>query len=125
MVNMTGKLVQLGHYIDGQAAAGSSGRTAPVYNPALGVATTEVALASTAETQAAIASARRALPEWSETPALRRARVLFRFRDLIEQHSGELASILTREHGKVLPDARRGRDNELEIFYIVMHSCQK
>ncbi|MEX1994282.1 MAG: CoA-acylating methylmalonate-semialdehyde dehydrogenase [Steroidobacteraceae bacterium] len=112
---MTGKLEQLGHYVDGHAVAGNSGRTAPVYNPALGVATTEVALASAAETQAAIASARQALPEWSDTPALRRARVLFRFRDLIEQHAGELASILTREHGKVLPDARGEVTRGLEI----------
>jgi malonate-semialdehyde dehydrogenase (acetylating)/methylmalonate-semialdehyde dehydrogenase len=99
---MTSKLQQLGHYVDGKAVAGNSGRTAPVYNPALGVATSEVALASVAETRAAIASARAALPEWSDTPALRRARVMFRFRDLIEQHAGELAAIITREHGKVL-----------------------
>ena len=112
---MTGELEQLGHYIDGRRVAGESGRKAPVYNPALGVATTQVALASAAETRAAIAAARAALPEWSDTPALRRARVLFRFRDLIEQHSDELAGILTREHGKVLPDARGEVTRGLEI----------
>ncbi len=112
---MTTNLEQLGHYIAGQRVAGRSGRSAPVYNPALGVATTEVALASAEETRAAIASARTALPEWSETPALRRARVLFRFRELVERHSDELAAILTREHGKVLADARGEVTRGLEI----------
>ncbi len=112
---MTAGLEQLGHYIGGRRVAGRSGRTAPVYNPALGVATTEVALASADETRAAIAAARAARPEWSDTPALRRARVLFRLRDLIERHSEELAAILTREHGKVLADARGEVTRGLEI----------
>ena len=112
---MTADLEQLGHYIDGRRVAGGSSRKAPVYNPALGVATTQVALASADETRAAIATARKALPAWSDTPALRRARVLFRFRDLIEQHSEELAGILTREHGKVLADARGEVTRGLEI----------
>ncbi len=112
---MTAKLQQLGHYIDGKPAAGGSGRSAPVYNPALGVAATEVALASAAETRQAIASARAAFAEWSDTPALRRARVMFKFRDLIEQHAGELAAIITREHGKVLADARGEVTRGLEI----------
>ena len=112
---MTAKLQQLGHYVDGKPVAGRSGRRAPVYNPALGVATTEVALASADETRAAIASARAALPGWSDTPPLRRARVLFRFRDLVEQHADELAAIITREHGKVLADARGEVTRGLEI----------
>jgi malonate-semialdehyde dehydrogenase (acetylating) / methylmalonate-semialdehyde dehydrogenase len=112
---MTAKLEQLGHYIGGQRVAGRSGRAAPVYNPALGVATTEVALASADETRAAIASAHAALAEWSETPALRRARVLFRFRELVERHADELAAILTSEHGKVLADARGEVTRGLEI----------
>ncbi len=112
---MTGKMEQLGHYIGGRRVAGRSGRSAPVYNPALGVATTQVALASAGETRTAIAAARTALPEWSETPALRRARVLFRFRDLIERHADEIAGILTREHGKVLGDARGEVTRGLEI----------
>ena len=112
---MTAKLQQLGHYIDGKPVSGGSGRYAPVYNPALGVAATEVALASAAETRQAIASARAAFAEWSDTPALRRARVMFKFRDLIEQHAGELAAIITREHGKVLADARGEVTRGLEI----------
>jgi len=112
---MTGELEHLGHYIGGRRVAGASGRSAPVFNPALGVATTQVALASAGETRAAIAAARAALAEWSDTPALRRARVLFRFRDLIEQHTEEIAGILTREHGKVLADARGEVTRGLEI----------
>ena len=112
---MTGKLEQLGHYIGGRRVAGAAGRSAPVFNPALGVATTQVALASAAETRKAIAAARAALPDWANTPALRRARVLFRFRDLIEQHAEEVAGILTREHGKVLADARGEVTRGLEI----------
>jgi malonate-semialdehyde dehydrogenase (acetylating)/methylmalonate-semialdehyde dehydrogenase len=112
---MTGEMEHLGHYIDGRRIAGESGRSGPVFNPALGVATTQVAFASADETRTAIAAARAALPEWSDTPALRRARVLFRFRDLIEQHAEEIAGILTREHGKVLDDARGEVTRGLEI----------
>ncbi len=112
---MTGELEQLGHYIDGRRVAGKSNRIAPVFNPALGVATTQVALASAGETRRAVAAACVALKDWSDTPALRRARVLFRFRDLIERHSEEIAGILTREHGKVLADARGEVTRGLEI----------
>ncbi len=112
---MTAKLQQLGHYVDGKSVPGRSGRAAPVYNPALGVATTEVAMASGDETRAAIAAARAALPGWAEIPPLRRARVMFRFRDLVEQRADELASIITREHGKVLADARGEVTRGLEV----------
>ena len=112
---MTAKLEQIGHYIGGRRVAGTSGRSAPVFNPALGVAAMEVALASADETRTAIQSARGALAEWSETPALRRARVLFRFRELIEKHGDELAAFITREHGKVLADARGEVTRGLEI----------
>ena len=112
---MTSRLEQLGHYVGGRRVAGRSGRSAPVYNPALGVATRQVALASAAETRAAIAEAAAALPEWSDTPALRRARVLFRFRELVERRAEDVASLLTREHGKVLPDARGEVTRGLEI----------
>jgi malonate-semialdehyde dehydrogenase (acetylating)/methylmalonate-semialdehyde dehydrogenase len=112
---MSAKIEQIGHYLDGKRAGGRSGRAAPVFNPALGVAASEVALASADETRAAIASARAAFPGWSETPPLRRARVLFRFRELVEQHAEELAGLITREHGKVLADARGEVTRGLEI----------
>jgi malonate-semialdehyde dehydrogenase (acetylating)/methylmalonate-semialdehyde dehydrogenase len=112
---MSAKIERIGHYLDGKRTAGRSGRAAPVFNPALGVAASEVALASADETRAAIASARAAFPGWSETPPLRRARVLFRFRELVEQHAEELAGLITREHGKVLADARGEVTRGLEI----------
>jgi malonate-semialdehyde dehydrogenase (acetylating)/methylmalonate-semialdehyde dehydrogenase len=77
-----------------------------VFNPATGEVTTKVALASTAEVDAAVAAARAAYPAWSQLSALRRSRFLFRFKALIEEHHDELAGLITREHGKVLSDAK-------------------
>lgn len=96
----------VGHFIGGQKVAGTSGRSAPVYNPATGKQTGAVALASAQETRAAIAAAQGAFPAWAATPPLRRARVLFKFNELLGRHEDELAALITAEHGKVLSDAR-------------------
>ncbi|HEX7116673.1 MAG TPA: CoA-acylating methylmalonate-semialdehyde dehydrogenase [Steroidobacter sp.] len=105
----------LGHFIAGAARAGSSGRFGEVFNPATGRVSAQVSFASKAEVQAAIHAAREALSAWSETPALQRARVMFRFRTLVEQHADELAAIITSEHGKVLSDARGEVTRGLEV----------
>ena len=105
----------IGHFIDGRAIAGGSGREAPVYDPATGKVRAQLALADAAETGAAVAAARRALPAWSATPPLSRARVLFRFKALIEAHADELARLITLEHGKVLSDARGEVIRGLEV----------
>ena len=105
----------IGHFIDGRAIAGGSGREAPVYDPATGKVRAQLALADAAETGAAVAVARRALPAWSATPPLSRARVLFRFKALIEAHADELARLITLEHGKVLSDARGEVIRGLEV----------
>ena len=97
---------ELGHFVNGREAAGASGRRGPVYDPSSGALRGHVAYASTAETQAAIAAAAAALPAWSATPPLQRARVLFRFKALLEAHLDELARLITAEHGKVFSDAR-------------------
>ena len=97
---------EIGHWIDGQEVAGTSGRTADVYNPATGEVQARVALASTAELDAAIASAARAQVKWGATNPQRRARVLARFVDLIGRDMDKLAEALSSEHGKTLPDAR-------------------
>jgi len=97
---------KLGHFIGGKFVAGGSGRTGVVHNPATGAVRGTVAYASADETRAAIAAAAKALPAWAATPPLQRARVMFRFKALIEQHLDELARLLTAEHGKVLSDAR-------------------
>ena len=105
----------LGHYVEGRAIAGASGRWGPVFDPATGATTARVAYASVDETRAAIHSARAALPVWAETPALQRARVLFRFKALLETHADELARLITHEHGKVLSDARGEVTRGIEV----------
>jgi malonate-semialdehyde dehydrogenase (acetylating)/methylmalonate-semialdehyde dehydrogenase len=77
-----------------------------VFNPATGEVTGLVRLGDAATVDAAVQAARRAFPAWAETPALRRARVMFRFKELLEKHHDEMARLITREHGKVLDDAR-------------------
>src|SRR5688572_6011841 len=105
----------IGHFIDGRAIAGGPGRAAPVYDPATGKVRAQLALADAAETGEAVAAARRALPAWSAMPPLSRARVLFRFKALIEAHADELARLITLEHGKVLSDARGEVIRGLEV----------
>ena len=106
---------QIGHWIGGRAVAGASGRTAPVFDPARGVQTAEVALASAAEVDGAVKLAADAAAAWGETPSVRRSGMLFRLRELLDAHRDNLAAVVTREHGKVLADAQgevaRGLDN--------------
>lgn len=105
----------LGHFIAGRSVPGSSGRTARVYNPATGRVAANVALASAAETQAAVAAAAAALPGWRATTPLARARILFRFKELVERNAAELSALITAEHGKVLSDARGELTRGLEV----------
>ncbi|MGF6771522.1 malonate-semialdehyde dehydrogenase (acetylating)/methylmalonate-semialdehyde dehydrogenase [Paraburkholderia sp. GAS199] len=97
---------QLGHYIGGAAVAASSGRFKDVFNPATGKVSGSVALASVEEVDAAVAAAKAAFPAWSETAPIKRARILFKFKELLNQHHDELAMLITREHGKVFTDAQ-------------------
>jgi malonate-semialdehyde dehydrogenase (acetylating)/methylmalonate-semialdehyde dehydrogenase len=93
------------HWIDGQESPSSSGRTAEVFDPALGVVTKHVALANDAEIKKAIASAKAAFPEWRDMSLARRQAIIFNFRELLNRKKPELAAIITEEHGKVLSDA--------------------
>ena len=93
------------HWIDNAEHASKSGRTAPVFDPALGGATKEVALANEAEIAAAIASAKKAFPAWRNESLAKRQAIIFNFRELLNARKGELAEIITAEHGKVLSDA--------------------
>src|SRR6476619_6772222 len=93
------------HFINGKHVRGG-GRTSDVFNPATGEVSAKVALASSAEVDAAVAAARAALPAWSKLSSLRRSRVLFKFKALLEKHHDELAAAITREHGKVFSDAK-------------------
>ncbi|WP_291010887.1 CoA-acylating methylmalonate-semialdehyde dehydrogenase [Hydrogenophaga sp.] len=94
------------HFINGQAAAGSASRTQDVFNPASGAVSARVALANAADVDAAVAAAQAAFPAWADTPPIRRARVMFKFLELVNQHKDELARLITLEHGKVFTDAQ-------------------
>ncbi len=95
----------IGHFINNETVAGTGAERLPVFNPATGAQTGAVAVATAAEIEAAIAAARAAFPAWAATPPLRRARIMFRFKELVEQHKDELAKAITLEHGKVIADA--------------------
>ena len=93
------------HFVGGKAFTGASSRTGEVYDPALGVVTKHVALASTADVSDAVAVAKAAFPAWRDLSLARRQSIMFRFRELLEARKVELAEIITSEHGKVLSDA--------------------
>lgn len=95
----------ISHWIDGAISPSTSGKTAPVYNPATGQVTANVALASQEEIDATIASATKAAKTWGNLSIAKRQAVLFNFRELLNARKGELAEIITAEHGKVLSDA--------------------
>ena len=105
----------LGNYIGGQHVASQSGRTAPVFNPATGAQSKEVALSSADETRAAIANAQEAFKTWSQVTPLNRARIMFKFKALVEAHADELAELITAEHGKVFSDAKGELTRGLEV----------
>lgn len=96
---------QIAHYINGENHKGSSDRTAPVFDPALGKAVSEVSLANQADIAAAIATAKAAFPGWRDTSLAKRQQIIFKFRELLNERKHELAEIITAEHGKVLSDA--------------------
>ncbi|MBF4579611.1 CoA-acylating methylmalonate-semialdehyde dehydrogenase [Frigoribacterium sp. VKM Ac-2530] len=103
------------HWIDNVEVPGASGRTAPVWDPALGVVTKDVSLADRSEIDAAVASAARAFPAWRDLSITKRQQIMFRFRELLNERKGELAEILTSEHGKVLSDALGEITRGLEV----------
>ncbi|TFD42037.1 aldehyde dehydrogenase family protein, partial [Cryobacterium sp. TMT1-2-1] len=105
----------ISHWIDGAAAAGTSTRTAPVFNPATGQVAKNVSLASTADVDVAIASALAAFPAWRDTSQAKRQSIMFNFRELLNARKGELADILTAEHGKVSADALGEITRGLEV----------
>ncbi len=106
---------QLSHYIDGARVAGQSGRYGEVFNPATGEQSAEVPFASTAEVDTAVAAAQNAFAGWAATSPQERARVMFRFKALLEEHMDELAALVSAEHGKVLSDAQGSVTRGLEV----------
>jgi len=109
----------IGHFINGRLADGS-GRTQDVFNPATGKPVRQVALASRSTVEQAIAAAQAAFPEWRNTPPLKRARIMFRFKELLEQNQDRVAALITEEHGKVLHDALGEFQRGIEV---VEYAC--
>ncbi len=106
---------QLHHFIDGRPVAGAGGRFGEVFNPATGEVSAHVPFAGAAKVDAAVAAASAALPGWAATPPAERARVMFRFRELVDAHQGEIAGLITAEHGKTLADAKGSLTRGLEV----------
>ncbi|TSE24530.1 CoA-acylating methylmalonate-semialdehyde dehydrogenase [Tepidimonas aquatica] len=109
----------IAHWIDGRRHGGLGERRQPVTNPATGAVSAHVVLADRAEVDAAVQAAAAAWPAWADTPPLRRARVLFRFLELLHRHHDELARAITAEHGKVLADAHGEVTRGIEIVEFV------
>ncbi|MFD2180009.1 CoA-acylating methylmalonate-semialdehyde dehydrogenase [Veronia pacifica] len=107
-------MTKVTHYINGRNTPASE-RSQAIFNPATGEETGRVSLASVSETEQAIAAAKAAYPAWSEMSALKRSRILFNFRALLETHMDELAELITLEHGKVLEDAKGEITRGLEV----------
>ncbi|MDX5379499.1 MAG: aldehyde dehydrogenase family protein, partial [Halomonas sp.] len=107
-------MTTLGHLINGTRVA-DEGRTQNIFNPSTGEVGGQVSLASKATVEEAIATAQAAFPAWRNTPPAKRARVMFRFKQLLEEHADEICRLIGQEHGKIVHDAKgelqRGIEN--------------
>ena len=108
------------HFVGGKSFSGQSKRTSKVFNPATGEQSAEVKLASTKDVNDAVSNAHKAFVSWSEKPPLQRARVMFKFKELIEKNYDELTKIIVSEHGKVYEDAKGSLTRGLEV---VEYAC--
>ncbi len=106
---------QIGHFVGGKTVNGTSGRTADVFDPNTGEVQAKVALASKSEVEKAIANAEAAQPAWAATNPQRRARVMFKFLELIAKENESLAKLLSSEHGKTVPDAKGDIQRGVEV----------
>jgi malonate-semialdehyde dehydrogenase (acetylating)/methylmalonate-semialdehyde dehydrogenase len=106
---------EIGHFVDGKRVNGTSGRFGDVFNPNTGEVQAKVAFAKHSEVEHAIAVAERAQPAWAATNPQRRARVMFKFLDLVQREFDELARLLSSEHGKTLPDAKGDLQRGIEV----------
>src|SRR6266536_887620 len=111
-----GQISRISHWIGGRRVEGASGRSGPVYNPALGVQTGEVDFASAEEVDAAVQAAKGAFESWRSVSLSRRTELFFRIRELLHDHAEDIAKILTAEHGKVLSDAKGEVARGLEVI---------
>ena len=105
----------INHFVNGKSFTGNSKKVGKVFNPATGEQSAEVRLASTKDVNEAIANAKNAFESWSNKPPLQRARIMFKFKELIEKNSDELTKIIVSEHGKVYEDAKGSLTRGLEV----------
>jgi malonate-semialdehyde dehydrogenase (acetylating) / methylmalonate-semialdehyde dehydrogenase len=108
-------MIELSHFIAGRRLDGRSGRFGNIFNPATGAVRARVPLASVEEAASAVAAAKNAFPAWAMTTPLRRARVMFRFKELVERDTDNLAAMISAEHGKVIEDAKGSLQRGLEV----------
>src|SRR6201995_4991294 len=106
---------EIGHFVGGKMVQGGSGRTGDVFNPNTGEVQAKVALASKSEVEKAIANAQAAFPGWAATNTQRRARVMFKFLELIQAEYDDLARLLSSEHGKTFADSKGDIQRGLEV----------
>ena len=106
------------HYIDGKSVQGETPLSHPIYNPATGHIIKKLSFASNHEINLAVNAAKKAFTTWSTTPAVRRARILFKFKELIEANIEELAKLVTIEHGKTIPDAKGSIQRGIEALEV-------
>ncbi len=106
---------KIGHFMGGTVVSGVGTREQAVTNPATGAVSAQVRLGSTTDVNAAVAAAQAAFPAWSDLPPLRRARIMFKFLELLNQHRDDLARMITAEHGKVFTDAQGEVTRGIEI----------
>ncbi|MCB1440947.1 MAG: aldehyde dehydrogenase family protein, partial [Nitratireductor sp.] len=111
---------KIGHFINGKKTEGGSGRFADVFNPATGEVQAQLALATKAEIDDAVAKAAEAQVGWAATNPQRRARVMMAFGALINENMDKLAEALSKEHGKTMPDARGDVQRGLEVVEVCM-----
>ena len=104
------------HFIGGERVRGAATRSQPVFNPATGSEARRVILGETADVEAAVASAKAAFPAWSNTPPIRRARIMLRFLELMNKRRNELAAMITAEHGKVFSDAQGEVERGIDVI---------
>ena len=115
-----GSLEQVALWVNGRKSPSQSKRFGDVSNPATGAATRKVPFCNAADIDAAVAAAKAAFPAWRETPVLRRARVMMRFRELLDANRAELAQLITDEHGKTLEDAAGSLQRGIEVVEFAM-----
>ena len=103
------------HFVNGKVTTGKSERTGKIFNPATGEQTSQVTLGSKIDLDDTVKIAKQAFEEWSLKPAIQRARVMFKFKELIEKNSDEITKLIVSEHGKVYDDAKGSLQRGLEI----------